>query len=141
MAVIEATQPRVGVGARRSFRFRYAFAVQGGAVSAITLTDAVTGAAATLPDNFEIIAAYTVGITAPTSGGSATIMLGYTGNTNAFDAATAFDDAQYVADKITAVNAECPIKTTAAVSVIATIADAALTAGVFDVIVEGYEGA
>lgn len=141
MAVAEGIQPRTGVGTRRSYRFRYDFAVLGGTAAAKTLVDAVTGAALSLPDNFEIIAAYTVGITAPTSAGAATIMLGFTGNTNAFDAATAFDDAQYVADTITAVTAETPIKTTAAVSVLATIADAALTAGKFDVIVEGYEGA
>jgi hypothetical protein len=142
MAVAQGIQTRKGVGAKRSYRFRYDFAVQGGAAGAITLTDAVSGSALVLPDNFEITAAYTVAITAMTSGGSSTVKLGITGNDDCFVAATAYNHASWdVADDISARNAEVPLKTSAAVSVLATIATADLTAGKFDVIVEGYEGA
>lgn len=139
--IAEGVQRRTGVGTRRAFRFRYDFASLGGAAGAITLTD-VEGRAMQLPDNFEMVNAYTVAITPMTSGGSATVALGITGNTDCFKAATAMDHADWdVADDMKAVTNELPLKTTAAVSVLATVATAALTAGKFDVIVEGFEGA
>ncbi len=139
--VVEGVTPRTGLGARHVRRFRYDFAVQGGAVGAITLTDA-EGRAAVLPDNAVIRDCYTEVITPMTSGGSATVKLGITGNDDCFLAATAYNHASWdVADDITARNAELPLKTSAAVSVLATVATAALTAGTFDVVVEFDEGA
>lgn len=142
MAVAEGLQVRTGVGTKRSYRFRYDFAVQGGTTGAKTLVDAVTGSAMQLPDNFEIMRAYAVSVTAFSEvSGTPTMKLGITGNDDCFIAATAFSNAAYAgSDKITALTAELPLKTSAAVSVLGTIATNDLDAGVVDVIVEGYEG-
>jgi hypothetical protein len=120
--------------------FEYDFADLGGAQGAITLTD-TADAAQTIPDNALVTRAYLEAITSPTSGGSATIMLGITGDTDAFIAATAYDNAVYVAEALTELTAAIPVKTSAAVSVIATVATADLTAGKFRIHVEYIEGA
>lgn len=121
--------------------FEYDFADLGGATGAVTLTDA-NDAALTLPDNAVIVNAWIESITALTSGGAATVKLGITGNDDCFVAATAFNNAMYAgSDKITALTAEVPLKTSAAVSLLATIAAAALTAGRFRVHVAFLAGA
>jgi hypothetical protein len=123
----------------KSLKFQYDFADLGGTATAITLTDD-NDAAQTIPDNAVVVNAWFEGVTAMTSEGSATVMLGVTGDTDAFKTATAFDDAAYAATAATAITNAVPFKTTAAVSVIATIAVAALTAGKFNVWVQYYEG-
>ena len=118
--------------------FLYDFTVQGGDIGAVTLTD-IYGNAATLPASAVITKVTYDNQGAPASIGSATIALGVTGNTDAFKAATAFDNAAYTADA-THMHNEIPLKVgVAAVSVLATIATAALIAGKFRIIVEYTE--
>lgn len=123
----------------KHLKFQYDFADLGGAQGAITLTDDAD-AAQTIPDNAVIVRATLEGITTATSGGAATVALGYTGNTDAFIAATAYNNGEFNAAVETNLTAEIPIKTTAAVSVLATIASADLTAGKFNIWIEYYEG-
>ncbi|MDA7548552.1 hypothetical protein N8748_00615 [bacterium] len=118
--------------------FLYDFTVQGGDIGAVTLTD-IYGNAATLPASAVITKVTYDNQGAPASVGSATIALGVTGNTDAFKAATAFDNAAYTAEA-THMHNEVPLKVgLAAVSVLGTIATAALIAGKFRIIVEYTE--
>jgi hypothetical protein len=115
--------------------FLYDATVQGGAIGAVTLTD-INGNAATLPAHAVITKVTYDKLQAPASVGSATIALGVTGNTDAFKAATAFDNAAYTASA-THMHNEIPLKVgAAAVSVLGTIATAALIAGKFRLIIE-----
>ena len=118
-------------------KFQYDFADLGGAQGAITLTDDAD-AALTIPDNAVITRVTLDALTTATSEGSATIALGYTGATTAFIAATAYNNGEFDAAACTALTAAH--KTTAAVSVLATVATADLTAGKFNVYVEYIEG-
>ena len=120
--------------------FLYDFAVLGGAQGALTMTKCADGTAQTLPDNAVILRVTQESDTDLTSGGGATVALGYTGNDNAFLAATAYTDASFDVDAIAARNAEVPIITGAAVSVLATVATADLTAGKFKLYVEYIQG-
>ena len=120
--------------------FLYDFAVLGGAQGALTMTKCADGTAQTLPNNAVILRAVQESDTDLTSGGGATVALGYTGNDNAFLAATAYTDASFDVDVITARNAEVPIITGAAVSMLATVATADLTAGKFKLYVEYIQG-
>jgi len=141
--VVEGVTPRTGKGAPQVARFLYDFAALGGGTGAKTLTNP-EGNAAVLPDNAVLLRCYTEMITPMTSGGAATVKLGITGNDDCFVAATNYNDASWdVADDIAARNAELPLKVnnSAGVSVLATIATQALTAGKFEVIVEYNEGA
>lgn len=141
MAVMQGVTPRKGRGSVHTRRFLYDFAALGGAAGAKTLTDE-DGRAATLPDNAVVKAARVECITAATSAGAATIALGVTGNTDAFLAATAYTDNRFdTPDTVGAATNEVPFKNAAAVSVLATIADAALTAGKFVLEVDYTEGA
>ena len=130
-AETDANQPK-------HLRFLYDFAAVGGAVSAISLT-AMDGTAQTLPGTAVVrIVVYEV-VTEPASSGSATIALGILGNSDAFKAATAFDNAAYTAASHP--HNEVPFKNGGApVALLATIAAAALTAGKFILHVEYYEG-
>jgi len=133
-AAVAATHPKY-------LQFMYDFSAVGGAASSITLTDAA-GAAQTIPDNAVITNVSIEGVTDNTSGGSATIALGYTSQTTAFLAATAFDNAMWNVNAVTTGTPTVALgKTTAAVSVLATIATAALTAGKWYVWIEYFEGA
>lgn len=114
-------------------KFQYDFADLGGATAAITLTDD-EDVAITIPDNAIIRQdAVLEAITTTTSGGSSTIKLGFTGDDDAFVAATAMDNGIYAAAAATDLTAGVSVKTTAAVSVLATIATATITAGKFNV--------
>ena len=118
--------------------FLYDSLVQGGAIGAVTLTD-IYGNAATLPASAVITKVTYDNLQSPASVGSATIALGVTGNTDAFKAATAFDNAAYTASA-THMHNEIPLKVgAAAVSVLGTIATAALIAGKFRLIIEYTE--
>ena len=121
----------------RTLKLSYDFAVDGGAVGAITLKDAF-GDTAYLPDNAVIVGAWVEGITDLVSSGSATVALGYTGSATALVGATAKNHATWDVGSVTALALS---KTTAKVSVLATIATAALTAGKFDVMIHYYIGA
>lgn len=130
-------------GPPQHFTFEYDFAALGGAAGVVTLTLPSAGGALTIPDNFVITNAWLEGITVGASGGGAagTMKLGITGNDDCFVAATAEDDAMFTADAITALTNEVPLKTSAAVSVIGTIATDDWTQGKFRVHVMGFEGA
>lgn len=115
-------------------RGRFSFAKDGGAISTITLTD-INGRN-NIPANAIILGGTIDVITALTSGGSATISLG----TSAGSSATALLGATAVASWTAGQLALTPIftaatylKLTAVGSITATIAAAALTAGVFEV--------
>ena len=119
--------------------FLYDFSVSGGAVSAITLNDA-SAAAQTIPGNAIVTNVIYEELTALASSGSATVALGILGNTDAFIAGTAFDNAAFTAD-VSTKNNEVPLKNGGApVPVVATIGTAALTAGKFKLYVEYIEG-
>ena len=123
-------------------QFMYDFSTQGGAASAISLTDAA-GAVQTLPGAAVIANVWLEGVTDNTSGGSATVALGYVGQATAFLGATAFNHAMW---NVSAVTKQTVVVATgkigvAPVSVLATIADAALTAGKWYIWVEYFEGA
>ena len=120
-------------------KFQYDFADLGGAISAITLTDE-NGNGLTLPDNACIKRAYVESLTTGASGGSATIKLGITGDDDAFIAATAMNHATFTAEAVTELTAGIPVKTSAGVSVLATVATATITAGKFNVYVEYIVG-
>jgi len=126
-------------GMSREIILEYDFADFTGAQAAYTLTDP-NGGAVIIPDNAIITSVLYEKITALTSGGSATLALGITGNTDAFIAATAFDNAAFTVEIVSQAN-EVPLKTSAAVSVLATIATADLTAGKFRLHISYINGA
>jgi len=133
----QVTNAKLGPVNIKALKFQYDFADLGGAQGAITLTDDAD-AAQTIPDNAIVTHTYIEGITSATSGGSATIALGYTGATTAIIAATAFDNGEFDAGAVTQTSVVA--KMTAAVSVLLTVATADLTAGKLNVWVEYYEG-
>ena len=95
------------------------------------------GKALKLPANSRVVGVYLRGVTAPTSAGLATIALGITGNTDAFKAATAFDNAAYGAGAYTKAENEVPLVVGGtAVQVLATVAVEALTAGKLELDIE-----
>ena len=115
-------------------KFSYDFGSEGGAVGAITLKGEDNNAEV-IPAGAVITRAWTSARTAMTSGGAAPVALGYTGGAANIKAATAFNDATFVG--VDAHTAAIPAAVGAAdVSVLATVATAALTAGAFDVFVE-----
>jgi hypothetical protein len=115
----------------------YSFAVQGGAIGALSLLDDL-GNSAILPPNAIIIRSFSNWTTAVTSGGSATIALGSGAAANDLKAATAISSYTGLLEGI-------PTGTTAAAIALGTtalgyqtsltIATAALTAGVGSVYV------
>lgn len=111
-------------------------------VATHALTGVGGGAPTPIPDNAVITNVTIEAITATTSGGSATIALGYTSQGAAFLAAIRENNAMWVADTVTSGG---PIavhgKTAQAEGVTMTIATAALTAGKFNVWVTYFESA
>lgn len=120
----------------KSLVLLYDFTVSGGAQGAIALTD-LNGNAVTIPANAVITNCVSDVLIPFTSGGSATVALGLTGNTDAFIAATAFNNAAFVGTD--AQNNEVPVKPATAVSVLATIATADLTGGKMRLIIQYHE--
>jgi len=111
----------------------YNFYNFGGAISTINVKDFNFGANSLLLPAGSIILRNQVVIeveTPFTSGGAATIAWGYTGTTNAFDAATGFGSAPYTgANLVDAGSVTTPVKLTSASNVTITIAGADLTDG------------
>jgi len=129
---------KLGRFQEKTLCFMYDFDALGGVASALTLTDAA-GNAQQLPDNALITSATWDVTTALASGGSATVALGWTGTAAGIKAATAFDNAAYVAATQVSglvVNG----KMSAASSVLLTIATAALTAGKMYLYITYVEG-
>lgn len=119
------------VGRVKVARFYYDFATEGGAVGAITLRGE------TIPSGALVLASHIDVTTAVTSGGAATVSLDLQAAADIRAAATlsTAPALSTIAPK-EALNA---IKTTAARSVVATVAVAALTAGVFSVVLTYVE--
>jgi hypothetical protein len=138
IAADAVTNAKLGPQVKKSYKFSYVFATQGGAQGALTLT----AANGQLPDNFVITNAWVESTVALSSGGAATCALGITGNTDLFNDDN-FDAGPYTgSDLITAVADELPVKLAAATDVLLTVGTADLTtAGTFHLWVEGYEGA
>ena len=133
-AALAATQPK-------TLCFLYDFDALGGATGSLILTDQA-GAGQSLPDNAVITEVVIEGITDLTSGGSATVALGYTGQTDAFLSAAAKTAANWNTNNVTVGTATAAVgKTGSAVAVLATVATADLTAGKFQVWVTYFEGA
>lgn len=137
MSVIEGTR-KVGAGTgggRKSAVGVYSFASLGGAVGDITL------AGDSIPSGAVVLDAYIKVTTALTSGGSATVAIKVEGAAD-INAADAISGAPWSTTgtkrgDFTATSA--PVTTTAARSIVATVGTAALTAGVFTVVVEYIE--
>lgn len=132
---------------KRVFKGCYDFAIQGGAIGSIALYDPGYGKAQplNLPSNFIISNVLIDGITALTSGGSATVAL--TSGQTAADllTATAYSSAPFSGSMLAGI----PVSAATAIKVPATqaapgsavamvIAVAALTGGQFNVHIEGF---
>lgn len=137
MAIIEGTE-KVGAqtrGGRKSAVGVYSFASLGGAVGDITL------AGDTIPSGAAILDAYIKVSTALTSGGAATVAITVESAAD-INAAAAISGAPWSTTGVkraTFTATTAPVVTTAARSIKATVATAALTAGVFTVVVEYIE--
>ncbi|MFE0101160.1 hypothetical protein [Streptomyces sp. NPDC059009] len=119
------------VGRIKAARFFYDFAVEGGAVGAITLRGE------TIPAGSLVLATYVDVNTVVTSGGAATVSLDIEAAADVRAAATlATAPALSTATPKEALNT---IRTTAVRSVVATVGTAALTAGKFSVVVTYVE--
>ena len=117
----------------------YDFSVLGGAVSTVSLRDASdTSVAAKLPKGAIVRDCIIDVITAPTSGGSATIALGTGASTTDLKAATAIASYSGLHACVPVGTAASAIKLTSDQTMSATIATAALTAGKIYVVVH-YE--
>jgi hypothetical protein len=143
--VIEGAYPRAGAptaaatagnpfvtGALRVTRARYDFAAAGGAVGAINLLPA----GAELPGGAVVLGGLVDVVTPPTSGGAATLALAVEGAGDLVAAAAVSGAPWSTAGRkslLPAFTGATSVKTTAARNVVATVATAALTAGVFDV--------
>jgi hypothetical protein len=113
----------------------YDFSVSGGAIGAITLLGE-DGKAAKLPKNAIVRDCIIDVITAPTSGGSATIALGTGQSATDLKAATAIATYTGLLACVPVGSAATAIKLTADSTMSATIATAALTAGKINVWVD-----
>ena len=128
---------------KQTCKFVYDFAVDGGSHSASNQGLAGNGAGIitpadadiTIPENAIITDCITYVTTAMTSGGSATVAIGCGGA--ALVAATAFDNGVFDDEDVT--HTVVADKTTAAGRPTITVATAALTAGVVEVIIEYYQ--
>ena len=135
---IQIASPQKGdelvVGKKQILRALYNFATSGGAIGAINLLGD-DGKPAVIPDNAIITKVLVDVITAPTSGGAATIALGANTTTD-IKAATAIASYTGIVACVPVETAASCVKTTADRNVVATVATAALTAGRFYVLVE-----
>lgn len=122
-------------GGRRSAVGAYSFASLGGAVGDIAL------AGDSIPSGAIVLDAYINVTTALTSGGAATVAIKVEGaaDINAADAISGAPWSTTGAKRADFTATTAPVKTTAARSIVATVGTAALTAGVFTVVVEYIE--
>lgn len=149
-AVMEGARQRLGGVASESasgvafgsfeiIRAKYEFAVDGGAVSTISLMDA-----ANVPAGFVVWAGFIDVITPPTSGGAATLALTLEGAAD-MQAAVVISGAPWSTAGRKAIipvgTAASSVKTTVARNLGAVVGTAALTAGVFEVYLMGVRTA
>lgn len=118
-------------------RAKYDFAKQGGAVGSITLVDS-DGQAAQLPSKAIVKQVLIDVITAPTSGGAATLALTTGQGAGDLLGATAKASFTGLLAGVPVGSAASMIKLTATRTLSLAVATAALTAGKFDVFVEYY---
>jgi len=120
-----------GIGQFLVARARYNFAVDGGAVSTITPKLGVS-----LPDNAVIVGGTINSTTACTSGGAATVSVGTSAgsSTTSLLGATAIATLSLDARVNAVPTFATPVKLTAGGDVTLTVATAALTAGVIEVV-------
>lgn len=121
-----------GLGAMRTARAKYDFAVDGGAQGAIT-----PATNCTIPDNAIILFGLANSTTAVTGGGGATISLGTTAGSSATSLKNAEAIASFGADSLVALvpgmSAASAVKMTAAGQIKVTVGTANLTAGVIEI--------
>lgn len=131
MAIISGGNIIGGMGPLTVAEATYSFAVNGGAVGDITLTQGDT-----IPLGAIILGGVLEVTTAPTSGGAATIAIKVEGAGDIV-AAAAIGGAPWSTtgrkSVIPVFTGATSVKTTAARSIVATVATAALTAGIFNV--------
>lgn len=142
IAANAVTAAKLAADQPRTLAFKYSFAVQGGAIAPLTLTD-MDGAAQTIPANALIksVRVETESAMTSTGAGAATVKFGITGNDDAFIGATAYNHATFALDAFKAIESEVPLKVGgSAVSVLMTVAAITLTAGVIYVYVEYVAG-
>lgn len=138
MPTIEGTR-KVGTGGSRGGRKTavglYSFATDGGAVGDITLRGD------SIPSGAVILDAYIKVGTVLTSGGAATVAIKTEGaaDINAADAISGAPWSTTGTKRADFTATTAPITTTAARSIVASVGTAALTAGVFTVVVEFVE--
>ena len=123
--------------------FVYSFAVDGGTQAAHTLANCTDGTTAqTLPSKAVIARVTREMDIALTSGGSATVIVGTTNNTNGIITSTAYDHASFAINIATNETGELPYQITggSAESVKLTIAGADLTAGKIKFYVTYFQG-
>ena len=121
---------------------RYSFAAQGGAISAISLSDG--NGRNILPAGAIILGGTIDVVTALTSGGSATIALGTSAGSSATSILGATAVVSWTAGQLAMIpvfTAATYVKMTAQGSLIATVATAALLTGVFEVHILYVQGA
>lgn len=138
MGVIEGTGKVAGGGVRggrKSAVATYLFATHGGAVGDITLTSD------SIPSGAVILDAYIKVTTALTSAGAATVAVKVEGaaDINAADAIAGAPWSTTGTKRADLTATTAPVVTTAARSIVATVAVAALTTGAFTVVVEYIE--
>ena len=136
MPIIEGTE-KVGAqtrGGRKSAVGVYSFAALGGAVGDITLTGD------TVPSGAAILDAY-IKVTTALTGATATVAIKVEGaaDINAADAISGAPWSTTGVKRADLTATTAPVVTTAARSIVATVGTAALTAGVFTVVVEYIE--
>lgn len=121
-----------GLGALRTARAKYDFAVNGGVVSTITPGASVN---ATIPNNAIIIGGTINSTTAATSAGAATIAVGTSAGSSTTSILGATAVASFSADATinSVATFAAPLKLTAAGSITITIGAFDLTAGVIEV--------
>lgn len=138
MGVIEGTE-KIGdglsIGERKIAVGSYDFAVDGGAVGAITLRGDK------IPSGAIVLDAYAKVATAVTSGGAATLAVKVEGaaDINAADVVSGAPWSTVGAKRLDFIATTAPIVTTVERSIVATVAVAALAAGKFQVAVEYVE--
>jgi len=128
---------KLGRFQEKTMCFLYDFSVLGGAQAGLTLTD-TEGNAQTLPDN-ALITRATWDVVTPLAGSGSSVKLGWTGTTGGIKAATAFDNAAWVAATQVSslvING----KMGAASSVLLTISGANVTAGKMYLYITYVEG-
>jgi hypothetical protein len=138
MPIIEGTgKAGLGLaqGRRRTAYAEYSFATDGGSVGDITLRGD------TIPSGAVVVDALLLVTTAVTGGGSATLAIKVEGaaDINAADAVSGAPWSTTGAKRADFTSTTAPILTTAARSIVATVGTAALTAGVFKVLVTYVE--